>query len=249
MKKALAILLLVLFVVGLYFNFVHTGSTSDKQANENQDAETTTDDSTEEETANDNSTSDSDSQEQNTNDIAFKEPSIQELYDQRLENNEALIIDVLTPSYYNSDFVDRLSESFPTYSIQVNQVDMPGNTVEMNELTVNENSDIVIMDAMQIADYNDEVLPERNRGNLSDAYMDLYNSDKIVIILGDANVHEHENLMNTLNDDAEFFVNNDYFYIDNKDVSVEDPYNEDDNVLNPELEDAVIENIRSYLLQ
>ena len=249
MKKALAILLLVLFVVGLYFNFVHTGSTSDKQANENQDAETTTDDSTEEETANDDSASDSDSQEQNTNDIAFKEPSIQELYDQRLENNEALIIDVLTPSYYNSDFVDRLSESFPTDSIQVNQVDMPGNTVEMNELTVNENSDIVIMDAMQIADYNDEVLPERNRSNLSDAYMDLYNSDKIVIILGNANVHEHENLMNTLNDDAEFFVNNDYFYIDNKDVSVEDPYNEDDNVLNPELEDAVIENIRSYLLQ
>ena len=249
MKKALAILLLVLFVVGLYFNFVHTGSTSDKQANENQDAETTTDDSTEEETANDNSTSYSDSQEQNTNDIAFKEPSIQELYDQRLENNEALIIDVLTPSYYNSDFVDRLSESFPTDSIQVNQVDMPGNTVEMNELTVNENSDIVIMDAMQIADYNDEVLPERNRSNLSDAYMDLYNSDKIVIILGNANIHEHENLMNTLNDDAEFFVNNDYFYIDNKDVSVEDPYNEDDNVLNPELEDAVIENIRSYLLQ
>ena len=249
MKKALAILLLVLFVVGLYFNFVHTGSTSDKQANENQDAETTTDDSTEEETANDDSASDSDSQEQNTNDIAFKEPSIQELYDQRLENNEALIIDVLTPSYYNSDFVDRLSESFPTDSIQVNQVDMPGNTVEMNELTVNENSDIVIMDAMQIADYNDEVLPERNRSNLSDAYMDLYNSDKIVIILGDANVHEHENLMNTLNDDAEFFVNNDYFYIDNKDVSVEDPYNEDDDVLNADLEDAVIENIRSYLLQ
>ena len=249
MKKALAILLLVLFVVGLYFNFVHTGSTSDKQANENQDAETTTDDSTEEETANDDSASDSDSQEQTNNDITFKEPSIQELYEQRLENNEALIIDVLTPSYYNSDFVDRLSESFPTDSIQVNQVDMPGNTVEMNELTVNENSDIVIMDAMQIADYNDEVLPERNSGNLSDAYMDLYNSDKIVIILGNANVHEHENLMNTLNDDAEFFVNNDYFYIDNKDVSVEDPYNEDDNVLNPELEDAVIENIRSYLLQ
>src|SRR5699024_2646586 len=126
---------------------------------------------------------------------------------------------------------------------------MPGNTVEMNELTVNENSDIVIMDAMQIADYNDEVLPERNRGNLNDASIDHYYSDKIVIILGNATVHEHEKLMNTLNDYAEVFVNNDYFYIDNKDVSVEDPHNEDENVLNPELEDAVIENIRSYLLQ
>src|SRR5699024_7810232 len=115
MKKALAIQLLVLFVIGLYFNFVHTESTTtDNKADENQDAETTTDDSTEKETANDDSASDIDSQDQTNNDITFKAPSIQELYEQRLENKEALIIDVLTPSNYNNDFVDRLSESFPT---------------------------------------------------------------------------------------------------------------------------------------
>src|SRR5699024_9537227 len=127
MKKALAILLLVLFVIGLYFNFVHTGSTTtDKQADENQDSETTTDDSTEEETANDDSASDSDSQEHTNNHISFKEPSIHDLYDQCLEYNVTLFIDVLTPSYYNNYFVDRLSESFPTDSVQVNQLDMPG---------------------------------------------------------------------------------------------------------------------------
>src|SRR5699024_1421747 len=122
----------------MYFNFVDRGSTTpDKQADEKHDEETEAEHSTEEETDHEGSASDSDSQEQTNNDITVKEPSIQELYEQRLENNEALIIDVLTPSYYNNDFVDRLSESFPTDSVQVNQVDMPGNTVEMNELTVN----------------------------------------------------------------------------------------------------------------
>ncbi|QQD85039.1 hypothetical protein [Jeotgalicoccus sp. ATCC 8456] len=252
MKKAIAIILLIVFGAGLYFNFVHTGSVSNDTTTEDQESAKTenNEDNQNNESAEDSeaSTDETETSEQ-PDSIAFNESSIQEQYDQRIANNEALIVDVLTPAYYNSDFADRLNQQFDTNTIQFNQVEMPGNTVDMNELTVNDNSDIVIMDAMQIADYNDEVLPERNLNNLRNAYMDLYNADKTVIILGNANVHEHENLADTLSNDAEYFPNNDFFYIDNQEVSVENPYNPDDNVMNPAVEDEIINNIQAYLLQ
>lgn len=252
MKKAIAIILLIVFGAGLYFNFVHTGSASNDTTTEDQESAETenNEDNQNNESAEDteSSTDETETSEQ-PDSIAFNESSIQEQYDQRITNNEALIVDVLTPAYYNSDFTDRLNQQFDTNTIQFNQVEMPGNTVDMNELTVNDNSDIVIMDAMQIADYNDEVLPERNLNNLRNAYMDLYNADKTVIILGNANVHEHENLADTLSNDAEYFPNNDFFYIDNQEISVENPYNPDDNVMNPAVEDEIINNIQAYLLQ
>lgn len=252
MKKAIAIILLVVFGVGLYFNFVHTGSSANDTATEDQESAETenSEDNQENEAAEetDDSTEETETAEQ-PDSIAFNESSIQEKYDQRIANNEALIVDVLTPAYYNSDFADRLNQQFDTNTIQFNQIDMPGNTVDLSELTVNDNSDIVILDAMQIQDYNDEILPERNLNNLRNAYMDLYNSDKTVIILGNANVHEHENLASTLSNDAEYFPNNDFFYIDNQDVSVENPYNPDENQMNPAVEDEIINNIQSYLLQ
>lgn len=250
MKKVLIIILFLLFAAGIYFNFSNTGSlftnetteegveeTAGTEAEQQEPEETTSEDNATEEPAD------------NSNGLAFNEPAIQDKYDERVNNNEQLIVDVLLPAHYSEDFTERLSEQIDSDTVQFNQLELQANTTNMTELTVNDNSDIVILDALQISDYNDEVLPQRDLNNLTDAYMDLYNADKTVIILGNPNVHEDENLMATLEEDVEYFFENDYFYIDNQDVLTENPYDYEANQINPALEDEMISSISSYLLQ
>lgn len=267
MKKVLLIVALILFAGGLYVNFAMSPSTeqasltnetdtSDETA-DNPDTEATNDaeDDTAENANEDNeeetAESDDDSSElsDDENQISFNQESLDELYNQAVENNETLIIDVLLPSYYTEDFMTNMEAQFDADAIQFNRLDLTNNTTTLNELSVNDNSDAVIIDALQIMDYNDEVLPERDEDALTTAYMNLYNSDKVVMLLGNANVHEHENLANVLDEDASYFTDNDYYYIDNQNVSVEDEYYDYDNdVMAGEVENEVISNIHSYLI-
>ncbi|WP_026858682.1 hypothetical protein [Jeotgalicoccus psychrophilus] len=248
MKKALVIILFLLFAAGIYFNFMHTGpiftdEAAEDTANDTEvanDGQQESDDTAQEESA-------SEEPADNTNDLAFNETAIQEKYDERVSNNEQLIVDVLLPAHYNGDFAERLNNQIGSDTVQFNQLELPANTTNINELTVNDNSDVVILDALQIADYDAEVLPERNLRNLTNAYMDLYNADKTVIILGNPNAHENENLAAELESDAVYFTENDYFYIDNQEVITENPY--DSETLNPALEDEMINSITNYLLQ
>ncbi|WP_213810684.1 hypothetical protein [Jeotgalicoccus sp. WY2] len=248
MKKALVIILFLLFAAGIYFNFMHTGpiftdEAAEDTANDTEvanDGQQESDDTAQEESA-------SEEPADNTNDLAFNETAIQEKYDERVSNNEQLIVDVLLPAHYNGDFAERLNNQIGSDTVQFNQLELPANTTNINELTVNDNSDVVILDALQIADYDAEVLPERNLRNLTNAYMDLYNADKTVIILGNPNAHENENLAAELESDAVYFTENDYFYIDNQEVITENPY--DSETLNPSLEDEMINSITNYLLQ
>lgn len=255
MKKVLIIILFLLFAVGIYFNFIHTGpvvtnDTAENSAEETESGSEETEEQNQDEE--DTASEDTDPVEEpadNSAGLAFNDPSIQTRYDEHINNNEPLIIDILLPDHYSDDFTARLSEQFGSDTVQFNQIDFPANTVTMNEITVNENSDIVMIDALQISDYNDEVLPERNLSYLTEAYLNLYNENKTVMILGNPNVHEHENLAATLSGDAEFFSNNDYFYIDNQELITESPYDYDQDQINPELEDEMINNITNYLLQ
>lgn len=250
MKKALVIILFLLFAAGIYFNFMHTGPIfTDKAAEDtandtevSEDGQQESDDTAQEDSAQEEPAD-------NTNGLAFSETAIQEKYEQRVSNNEQLIVDVLLPVHYSEDFAERLNQQLGSDTVQFNQIALPANTTDMNELTVNENSDVVIMDALQIADYNDEVLPRRNLNNLTGAYMELYNADKTVILLGNPNAHEHENLAAELEEDAVYFEENDYFYIDNQDALTENPYDYDNEKLNPALEDEIISSITNYLLQ
>lgn len=252
MKKVLIVILFLLFAAGIYFNFSSTGSLFTNESTEEGAEEAT---STDEEQQEPEDTTSEDTAEEvqepnsKTDGLVFNEQTIQEKYDERVNNNEPLIVDVLLPAHYSTDFTERLNQHIGSDTVQFNQLELPANTTDMNELTVNENSDVVILDALQIADYNDEVLPQRNLNNLTGAYMDLYNTNKIVIILGNPNVHEDENLMATLEEDVEHFSENDYFYIDNQDVLTESPYDYDAEQINPALEDEVISSISSYLLQ
>lgn len=248
MKKAIVILLFLLFTAGIYFNFMHTGSIFTDEVAENTDDDTeVTDDKTEE---SDDTVEKENTKEEPTdkaNSLVFNESVIQEKYDKRVSNNEQLIVDVLLPSHYNGDFTERLNNQVDSETVQFNQIELPANTTNMNALTVNDNSDVVLLDALQIADYDNEVLPQRNIVNLTNGYMNLYNADKTVIILGNPNAHEDDNLASELEEDAAYFTENDYFYIDNQKVITENPY--DSDTLNPALEDEMINNITSYLLQ
>lgn len=248
MKKALVIILFLLFAAGIYFNFMHTGPIFTDEAAEDtvNDTEVATDEQQEsDDTAQEESASEEPAD--NTNGLAFNETVIQEKYDERVSNNEQLIVDVLLPAHYNGDFAERLNSQIASDTVQFKQIELPANTTNINELTVNDNSDVVILDALQIADYDAEVLPQRNLRNLTNAYMDLYNADKTVILLGNPNAHENANLAAELESDAVYFTENDYFYIDNQEVITENPY--DSETLNPALEDEMIGNITNYLLQ
>lgn len=250
MKKVLIIILFLLFAAGIYFNFSSTGSLFTNESTE-EGAEETESTGEEQQESEDTSSEDTAEEEPDSesNGLVFNEQSVQEKYEERVNNNEPLIVDVLLPAHYSTDFTERLSQQIGSDTVQFNQLELPANTTDMNELTVNENSDVVILDALQIADYNDEVLPQRNLNNLTGAYMDLYNTNKTVIILGNPNVHEDENLMATLEEDVEYFSENDYFYIDNQEVLTESPYDYDAEQINPALEDEMINSVSSYLLQ
>ena len=267
MKKVLLIVALILFAGGLYVNFAMNPSTeqasltnetdtSDETA-VNEDTDATSDAADDEndtaENANEDDTAESDEESSESSDeesqISFNQESLDELYNEAVENNETLIIDVLLPSYYTEDFMTNMEAQFDTDTIQFNRVDLTNNTTTLNELSVNDNSDAVIIDALQIMDYNDAVLPERDEDALTTAYMNLYNSDKVVMLLGNANVHEHENLANVLDEDATYFTDNDYYYIDNQDVSVEGEfYDYDNDVMTSEVENELISNVHSFLI-
>lgn len=246
MKNVLIVILLIAFAAGLYVNFgmsqnvdqsdIISESTEDG-AEENNDETSSEDENTE------NQASDGE-------DLTFSQEPLQERYAQAIENNEALIIDVLLPSYYTDGFTETLAQQFGTGNIQFNRVDIDTNTVELTELTVSENSDAVIMDALQIRDYNDEVLPDRDIDNLTNAYMNIYNSDKIVYILGNPNAHEHENLADVLAEDQAFLAENDYFYMDNQDAAVDgELYDYEADALTAEAESMIAENIYGYMVE
>ncbi|AKG74528.1 hypothetical protein [Salinicoccus halodurans] len=250
MKNVLIVILLIAFGAGLYVNFGMSQNIDQSdiisESTEGETEENTEDDASQ--------TSDEDGNSGNPatsgENLTFSQEPLQERYTQAVENNEALIIDVLLPSYYTDGFIETLAGQFGTDNIQFNRIDIDTNTVDLTELTVSENSDAVIMDALQIRDYNDEVLPERNVDNLTNAYMNIYNSDKIVYILGNPNVHEHENLADILAEDQASLVENDYFYIDNQDVSVDGEfYDYEADTLTPETESRIAESIYGYMVE
>lgn len=250
MKNVLIVILLIAFGAGLYVNFGMSQNIDQSdiisESTEGETEENTEDDASQTSDEDGNSGNPATSGEK----LTFSQEPLQERYTQAVENNEALIIDVLLPSYYTDGFIETLAGQFGTDNIQFNRIDIDTNTVDLTELTVSENSDTVIMDALQIRDYNDEVLPERNVDNLTNAYMNIYNSDKIVYILGNPNVHEHENLADILAEDQASLVENDYFYIDTQDVSVDGEfYDYEADTLTPETESRIAESIYGYMVE
>ncbi|MCG1010860.1 hypothetical protein J4760_12590 [Salinicoccus sp. ID82-1] len=256
MKKVLIILLVIIFGAGIYINFGMDRTMDNSESIANGPAETNepatletsgenTETSTEEVTE---EASTEPSEESDT--LTFNQESLEAAYAEAVVANEALIIDVVIPSYYSDSFIDSLSEQFGSDYIEFNRVDLASTTPELEAVSVNANSDAVIMDALQISDYNAEVLPERNLDRLTNAYMNLYDDGKVVYILGNPNVHQHENLAAVLEEESNDLTASDYYYIDNQDVSVEgDFYDYETDEMTPASEMQVVQNIYEFMAQ
>ncbi|CAD2074059.1 hypothetical protein [Phocicoccus pinnipedialis] len=170
-------------------------------------------------------------------------------YQELKELNEPLIVSVLLPGYYSDDFIKRLEETFNTDTITFKRVDIEGNTTNLDTLSYFDNSDVVIISALQIQDYNDEVLPQHNLNTVLKYYMDFYNKGMTAIILSEPNAHNHNNLENVLLTDQDYMTNNDFYFISNVDVESEMMFGEDEITLSEQVERQIQENIKKFLVK
>ncbi|MFC3418589.1 hypothetical protein ACFOLA_03755 [Salinicoccus hispanicus] len=257
MKKVLIILLVIVFGVGIYVNFGMDRSIDNSESIANAPAESNepaTEDASEpertEEVTEEATTEPAEPEEDAEETLTFNQESLDAAYAEAVAANEPLIIDVVVPSYYSDSFIDSLSEQFNSDNIEFNRVDLASATPELETVSVNANSDAVIMDALQISDYNAEALPERDTDRLTNAYMNLYEDGKVVYILGNPNVHQHDNLADVLEEDNDYLTSSDYYYIDNQDVSVEgDFYNYDADEMTPASETQIVQNIYEFMAE
>ena len=248
MKKIIVGVLSLVFLSLLYFNFIYEGKSSiqnNEVVEDNEETTNTSESSTSSETKEDNE----EQKEKTSEPLVFNEDVIQEKYDENYKNNEPLIIDVVLPTYYSDSFINELEKTFNSNSIQFNRIDIDVNSMELSQLDVHENSDIVILSALQIQDYNNEVLPDHDLQNVLDMYMSLLEDEKIAVVLSEVNVYDHINLENTIYDDQTYMTDYDYFYIDNSDVYLDDMYDNENNTLTKEAETEVSKNIQQFFIQ
>ena len=253
MKKALMIILLVIFGIGIYMNFGMGKSVEEATIKEapasTASAEPPSEEGPDEEEAPQEEPETAEAT--NEEDMRpFNQEALNGIHEEAVAENEPVIIDVVIPSYYTEDFIDLLTQQFGKSRIEFNRVDLDAASPGLETLTVNENSDGVIIDALQIMDYNQEALPDRAVERLEDAYMKLHDAGKVVYLLGNPNVHQHENLAQVLEADAEHFPEHDYYYIDNQDITVEDAYYDyDSGTLTGPVETRIAQNIHEYMIE
>lgn len=250
MKKVLIILLVIAFGAGIYANFGmnksmdDTGSVADEATESNEAAAEP--ERTEEETTEEAATEPEAEEEL----LTFNQESLDTAYTEAVADDEALIIDVVVPSYYSDSFIDALSEQFGSDQIEFNRVDLESATPDFEVISVNANSDAVIMDALQISDYNSEVLSDRDVDRLTSAYMNLYENGRVVYILGNPDVHQEEQLADVLEEESDYFTSSDFYYIDNQNVSVDgDFYDYDADEMTSAAEMQIVQNIYAFIVE
>lgn len=179
----------------------------------------------------------------------FNDEDLNARYQELKEQNEPLVVSVLLPSYYSNDFISSLEDAFNTDTISFKRIDIEGNTTSLGTLPYFDNSDAVMISALQIQDYNDEVLPQHNLNKMLAYYMDFYNNGMTAIVLSEPNAHEHNNLENVLLEDQDYMSNNDYYFVSNVDVEADAMFNEDETTLSTQVEKQIISNIKKFLVK
>src|SRR5699024_3809804 len=64
----------------------------------------------------------------------FNDEDLNARYQELKEQNEPLVVSVLLPSYYSSDFISSLEDAFNTDTISFKRVDIEGNTLNLGIL-------------------------------------------------------------------------------------------------------------------
>lgn len=254
MKKIIIGVLSLVFLSLLYLNFLHQGKGSIVMDDDTSHLENSTTEESKDE-QNNHTTKDEKSGTSTSNDdvssepLRFNEDVIQDKYDANIQNNEPLTVDVVLPTYYSDEFMNDLKEAFNNTTIEFNRIDIDVNSGQLAQLNINDSADVVLLSALQIQDYNEEVLPSHDLPNVLRMYMSLLEANKTAVILSEPNAHVHVNLQNVLEDDQAFMRENDYFYVDNSRIELDDMYDYDQNVLTREAEKEVAKNIRDFFLQ
>lgn len=253
MQKIIIGILAVLFIGLLYLNF---GTVKDNQIVKNLDNEkektTLTKKKDSKVTSKKEKKKEIVSQEEKNEEnsmLTFKDEDLNNTYRILKEKNEPLIVSILLPSYYSDTFVEGLESKFDTPSVQFKRVDVDSNTTNLESLSIYENSDAVILNALQVQDYNDEVLNTHDIESILKYYMAFYNAGMTSIVLSDPNAENHDNLENILLTDQEYMAKNDFYFIDNLSIDSESMYDQKTNTLSTETENQIQNNIKKFLIK
>ena len=169
-------------------------------------------------------------------DTTFSNEALNALYQEKVDNDETLNINVSVPAYYNAEeLIDRLEEAFDDEHINFEYSNLEASSLNLTSIFVDEDVDVVMFNAMQVTDFDIQILHNRTLTNIQQVYQDLVNQDIIVYVIGDPDIYENDNLSQALEDDYEYFSDNDYNYIHLNDTS--------EGLFDTELNEATLENI------
>ena len=169
-------------------------------------------------------------------DTAFSNEELNALYQEKVDNDETLNINLSVPAYYNAEeLIDRLEEAFDDEHINFEYSNLEASSLNLTSIFVDEDVDVVMFNAMQVTDFDIQILHNRTLTNIQQVYQDLVNQDIIVYVIGDPDIYENDNLSQALEDDYEYFSDNDYNYIHLNDTS--------EGLFDTELNEATLENI------
>lgn len=249
MKQIIFFILVAFLLIGLYFNFFFTPDTALQQTNTDQDsghAENTVPEEDEvvededapevdvedadpeeelsdEESENEEETadeSDEEVEEEIEYNTTFQNEALNALYQEKVNNDETLNISLQIPTYYNAEaLIERLNEAFDDENINFESEILEASSLNLSSIFVDEQYDVVMFNAMQVTDFDIQILHNRTLGNIEQVYQDLVNQGFIVYLIGDPDIYDNENLAQALEDDYEYFTDNDFNYIHLNDAS------------------------------
>ena len=152
--------------------------------------------------------------EETSYDTTFSNEELNALYQEKVDNDETLNINLSLPAYYNAEaLIERLDETFDDEHINFEYSNLEASSLNLTSIYVDEDIDVVMFNAMQATDFDIQILHNRTLTNIEQVYQDLVNQDIIVYVIGDPDIFNNANLSQALEDDYEYFTDNDYNYI------------------------------------
>lgn len=174
--------------------------------------------------------------EETSYDTTFSNEELNALYQEKVDNDETLNINLSLPAYYNAEaLIERLDETFDDEHINFEYSNLEASSLNLTSIYVDEDIDVVMFNAMQATDFDIQILHNRTLTNIEQVYQDLVNQDIIVYVIGDPDIFNNANLSQALEDDYEYFTDNDYNYIHLNETA--------EGIFDAELNEATLDNV------
>ena len=166
----------------------------------------------------------------------FQNEELNALYQEKVNNDETLNISLQVPPYYNAEaLIERLNAAFDDEFINFESESLEASSLNLSSIFVDEQYDVVMFNAMQVTDFDIQILHNRTPGNIEQVYQDLVNQGFIVYLIGDPDIYDNENLAQALEDDYEYFTDNDFNYIHLNDTA--------EGLFENQLNEATLDNV------